>query len=126
MAHYKFEEFKADCEVPSKITNYKDVIDDAEAFELYGKEEICDFISNADPDFFTFKNSEWLEKKPKWQTDDVMVDAYNFAYSDIIGYLAFFRGQHGKWVIKSLHPDDFKNPLKHNPFQALLGGGGLK
>ena len=121
MPSYNFLEFQADCADSSKIHVWPSASEDADKyFGLGTKEEICDFIiDNDETDFFQFINSALLDKKPKGQINDAMVDAYSFEHGTKSGYLAFYRGQTGKWIIKSFHLHS-SSPLTYNPLAIEL------
>jgi hypothetical protein len=70
---------------------------------------VLEFIAAGGCEAPRFIRSAPWENNPD-RTRNIMVDSYSFHSGTKYGYLAFFRGHDGRWVIKSLKKNENTNP----------------
>jgi hypothetical protein len=82
-----------------------------------------EFINNGGLESPNHQNTAPWENNPN-PTQPVPVDSYGFFSGTLYGYVAFFRGPKGKWVIKSFKKNDRPDP-RFLQFQKALSKAGL-
>ena len=87
------------------------VLKDATAgFNLRTTKAVLDFVANDGLENREFVNSKKWENNPD-KNNPIIVDAYEFTTISRRGYIAFFKNATTqKWIIKSLHLSDQRNP----------------
>jgi hypothetical protein len=115
--HYKISDLIEAC-VAGNVSAWKPATDGARSdFNLYTEAELLKFIGNSGLEKLTFINCKELEK---WAggSPSPMVDAYSFYSGDTFGYIAFYRGAAGRWLIKSFKKN-FQSDDRFLPFAKL-------
>lgn len=119
MPYYAYAEFVSACSISGKVVVTAQAQKDAEVFfKLRTQTDLLLFISDGgleDPVFINTK--EWIKNPDPGKK--VLVDAYNFNAMYILGYIAFMKPVE-KWVIKSFHLSEDRNP---SMMLALLRAG---
>ena len=112
MSYYNINDFINACsKEPKNVIPIGNVLRDAsEDFNLRTKFDLLKFISNEGLEELQFVNTKNWEKKPD-KNNPIKVDAYKFRTMDRLGYIAFFYNEKtNKWIIKSFHLSDDRNP----------------
>lgn len=112
MSYYKNNDFINACSNdPKNVIPIGNVLRDAsEDFNLRTKSNLLKFISNNGLEDLQFINTKNWEKNPN-KSNPIKVDAYEFRTMDRLGYIAFFyNDKTNKWIIKSFHLSDNRNP----------------
>ncbi|MDZ7794910.1 MAG: hypothetical protein U5P10_14820 [Spirochaetia bacterium] len=119
MSYYEYKNFREACCShrdsiilinPVPKTAYRD-------FNLKNKKEVLDFICNDGLEDRVFINTKEWEKNPN-PKEGIMVDAYKFRTIHRLGYIAFMYNEHTqKWIIKSLHLSEDRNPIMYIALQ---------
>ena len=125
MPYYIYEEFKKACgEDMVNVIPINSVMKDAqELFNLYPKSVLLDLINNDGLEELEFINTKPWERNPD-KGNTIFVDAYEFRTLNKLGYISFMRNNKTmKWLIKSFHLSDNKNPVMLIAMQraGLLG-----
>lgn len=112
---YNHQDFVSCCKTgKGNIVVPNRVVDDAARdFSLRSKKEILDFIGNGGLGNCKLDlcrpYEEWKGKGPA-----PMVDSYRFQSGPKFGYLAYYRGPDGAWILKSFKADK-KAPTAQMP-----------
>ena len=97
---------------PEKIhVEYDAVLNAQHQFGLNTKTELLNFIGNGGLQDMSYVNTEPWRNKPQKITGEILIDSYNFRSNRKVGYIAFFKGIPGNYVIKSFHLDHNKITL---------------
>ena len=80
-------------------------------FGLNTKTELLGFIGNGGLQAMSYVNTEPWRNNPKKDIREIYVDSYNFRSNRKVGYIAFFKGIPGNYVIKSFHLEHDKITL---------------
>jgi hypothetical protein len=81
-------------------------------FGLNTKPDLLSFIGNGGLRNITYISTEPWRNNPRRDILEISIDSYNFSSNKKVGYIAFFKGQTGKYVIKSFHENFSKLTLK--------------
>lgn len=112
MSYYIYSDFKKACgEDKNNIVPINSVLKDAsDIFNLRTKDDLYEFIYNDGLEDLQFVNTKDWENNPN-PSIPIKVDAYKFRSMHKLGYIAFmFSDKSGKWIIKSFHLSDDRNP----------------
>jgi len=74
-------------------------------FGLNTKADLIAFIGNGGLQVMTYVNTEPWKNNPKKDIKEIFIDSYKFHSNRKVGYIAFFKGIPGNYVIKSFHLD---------------------
>lgn len=99
-----FQEFKKECKKRNVMVRKKAMINAKQDFNLNSQTQILNFIANDGLEDLKFFNKKKWENNPAPDID-IMVYAFKFKTSMKPGYIAFFKGLQGKWIIKSFKLD---------------------
>ena len=119
MSYYEYKNFReACCSHWDTVILINPVPKTASSdFNLNNKKEVLDFICNNGLEDLVFVNTKEWEKNPN-PKEAIMVDAYKFRTMHRLGYIAFMYNKHTqKWIIKSLHLSDDRNPTMYIALQ---------
>lgn len=124
---YKLEELVAACGAHGAVVVGSGALDTAQSdFGLRTEVAVRDFINAGGIEKPGHLNTTLWEKNPN-PNNPIWVDSYQFFSGDRFGYLAFFRGAKGTWIIKSLKKNEQPDPRFFTMRDALakfkLGGG---
>ncbi len=109
-ALYDRDDFVEACRNRSAVP-WTDALRDADKhFGLRTRTALFDFIVNGGLENLTYRNTEPL-KTYKGPGAAPMIDAYNFSSGQKKGYIAFYKGFDGIWILKSFHRDEFTGDL---------------
>lgn len=109
MPSYNYSDFKNACGThANNVIPINTVSKDAnEHFNLLTRKSLLDFIFYGGLENLTFINT-----KPWKANHKISVDAYEFTSYGILGYIAFmFINKTSKWLIKSFHLSENRNPI---------------
>ena len=113
MPFYIYSEFQNACGTDKNdVIPINNLLKDAnDHFNLPTRQSLLDFIFNDGLENLDFLNTKEWENNPD-QSTQVMVDAYEFTSLSKLGYIAFmFINKTSKWLIKSFHPSENRNPI---------------
>ena len=97
---------------PQKIhVEYDAVINAQRQFGLNTKTALLEFIGNGGLQTMSYVNTEPWRNNPKKDIREIFIDSYKFFSNRKVGYIAFFKGIPGNYVIKSFHLDHNKITL---------------
>jgi hypothetical protein len=121
---YKLGDLVCECGKGSSVVVWSLAVGTARSdFGLATEGDIRTFINGGGLESPNYINTEPLGATPN-PAEAPLVDGYSFLTGKIQGYLAFYRGPSGRWVIKSfkksLVQDAGKDPLTHSPFKGLF------
>ncbi len=122
MPFYNYSDFKNACGANrNNVILLNPVPRDAnEHFNLPTKKSLLDFIFNDGLENLVFLNTREWENNPD-QSIKVMIDSYEFTSLSILGYIAFmFINKTSKWLIKSFHLSENRNPIMSLALQKYL------
>ncbi|OGQ91474.1 MAG: hypothetical protein A2289_18385 [Deltaproteobacteria bacterium RIFOXYA12_FULL_58_15] len=102
---YELADLKKACGEKGEVVVVRDALETARSdFGLNTESDVLEFIRNDGLEKPTHANTAALEKYPK--SDKPWVDSYDFCAGFRVGYIAFYRGPTGKFVIKSFKKND--------------------
>jgi len=80
-------------------------------FGLNTKTQLLEFIGNGGLQAMSYVNTKPWRNNPKKGLGEIYIDSYTFCSNRKTGYIAFFKGPLGNYVIKSFHIDQNKITL---------------
>jgi len=108
------------CEPEKNFVEYDALLNAQRQFGLNTEKEILKFIANGGLQTMIFVNTKPWRNNPRKNIGEIFIDSYIFHSNKKEGYIAFYQGPKGNYIIKSFHLDNDKLTL------ANVGNNSIK